>query len=138
MLLAEHTVTSQAPAEKIWKIWTDVLHWTEWDSEIEYAKMDDKFQLGGTGVLKPKGGPKTRFKIIALQEGISFTDISFLPLTKLYFKHTITSLPDGGCSFTHRIEISGILSFLFSKILGPKMRASLPQAMGKLNQLALI
>jgi hypothetical protein len=45
-------------------------------------------------------------------------------------------MPGGGCKVTHRIEMSGMLAFLFGRLLGPGMKSSLPQAMDRLNQSA--
>lgn len=136
MLIAEHTMISSAPPANIWKLWADVASWNEWDQDIEYARLEGEFQAGAKGVLKPRSGPRVAFTIAELAQGVSFTSISSLPLTRLRFAHHLVPMPGGGCKVTHRIEMSGMLAFLFGRLLGPGMKSSLPQAMDRLNQSA--
>jgi len=60
-----------------------------------------------------------------------------LPLTTLDFTHTYTS---GGAGkpamITHRIEMSGLLTPLFRRIIGKSIQKDLPHAMEKLARMA--
>jgi hypothetical protein len=47
----------------VWKVWSDVDHWREWDEDIEYTKLSGPFVAGGELTLKPKGGPKVRIRL---------------------------------------------------------------------------
>ena len=38
--------TFEAEPAAVWKVWTDVLRWPEWDLTKEIARMDGPFVLG--------------------------------------------------------------------------------------------
>lgn len=35
-----HTLKTSAPPERIWEIWTDVAHWSKWDSELPLCSLN--------------------------------------------------------------------------------------------------
>lgn len=135
MILAEHTVKTHAAPANIWLRYSDVSSWSEWDGEVESASIDGPFETGAKGRLQPKGAPRTTFRITAIEKERHFSVVSCLPLTRLILSHTITPTGDGSI-FSHRVEMEGLLTFLFARVVGPKMRLSLPNAMEKLAYLA--
>lgn len=124
-----------AKKEIIWKLWTDVSNWNIWDAEVETAELFGQFQTGTKGILKPKGGPKAKFVMIECTNLKSFTDRSFLPLCKMDFIHSMTET-NNGLEITHKIEMTGFMTFLFSKVIGNKIKVGLPIAVDKLIKLA--
>jgi polyketide cyclase/dehydrase/lipid transport protein len=131
----EHTETTSATPAQLWERYSDPPSWPEWDHETERVTLDGPFAPGTTGSLKPVGGPKTKFRVLEVSEPRGFTDVSSLPLAKMYFQHEIEPGTDG-TRFTHRITISGPLSPLFARVIGKKIAASLPGAMRELGELA--
>ena len=65
----------------------------------------------------------------------AFTDRSFLPLCKMDFIHSMTETNDG-LEITHKVEMTGFMTFLFSKVIGNKIKVGLPIAVDKLIKLA--
>ena len=124
-----------AKKEIIWKLWTDVPNWNIWDAEVVNAELFGQFQTGTKGILKPKGGPKAKFEMIECTNLKSFTDRSFLPLCKMDFLHSMTETNDG-LEITHKVEMTGFMTFLFSKVIGNKIKVGLPIAVDKLINLA--
>lgn len=131
----EHSVVTVATKKQVWKIWTDVANWHLWDSEVEWATLKGEFKAGSHGYLKPKDGPKTKFILLSSEPLKGFLDRSFLPLAKVDFIHKMEQTSDG-LKVTHRIEISGPLSFFFAKVIGEKVVHGLPVAMRNLIALA--
>ncbi|WP_061223882.1 hypothetical protein [Leptospira weilii] len=86
-------------------------------------------------MLKPKGGPKTWFRLTEVRENQFFSDLTRLPFCKLEFKHELISV-SSGARFIHIVTFRGPLSFLFSRIIGNKIRKELPTAMKNLAKLA--
>jgi hypothetical protein len=121
--------------ERIWKLWTDVPNWNIWDSEVENSELFGQFQTGTKGILKPIGGPKTRFEMIECTNLKSFTDRSFLPFCKMDFIHSMTETKDS-LEITHKVVMTGFMTFLFSKVIGDKIKVGLPIAIEKLIELA--
>jgi hypothetical protein len=135
MWTTEVSRKTTATKEQIWKLWADVPNWNIWDAEVETSELFGQFKTETKGVLKPIGGPKAKFIISELTELKSFTSRSFLPLCKMDFIHTMTETKDE-LEITHKIIMKGFMTFLFSKVIGSKIKVGLPLAVEKLIELA--
>lgn len=131
----EITIETNATKEKIWELWQDVENWKKWDGEVQESKLNGKFETGTMGILKPTNGPKSKFVIKSAKFPVEFTTSSSLPLAKMNFVHKLTE-KNGKLLLTHGVEISGILTFLFSRVIGKKIIAELPKAMQSLSEMA--
>lgn len=132
----EISIKSLSSKEQIWNLWTNVSNWNLWDDQIISSKLNGEFKMGQTGELIPAGGPKSTFKLIEVTEQKSFTSRSTLPLSTMDVIHEMREA-EGEIIITHRVEISGVLSFVFSKLIGNKIIRHLPNAMNKLSNIAL-
>jgi hypothetical protein len=135
MWTTEVSRKTTATKEQIWKLWSDVPNWNVWDSEVENSELFGQFQSGTKGILKPTGGPKTKFEMIECTKFKSFTDRSYLPFCKMDFIHTMSETEDG-LVITHKVVMTGFTTFLFSKVIGKKVKIGLPIAVEKLIELA--
>ncbi|MDP8162979.1 hypothetical protein QJU89_07770 [Pasteurella skyensis] len=135
MWFKEVTIKTNATPEQIWTLWSDVENWHEWDNDIEFAQLNGKFEEGACGILKPCQAPKSSFKLINVDTLNEFTARSFLPFTKMDFIHKITE-KEGEMYITHAVQITGLLTFLFSKIIGEKVIKGLPNSMHNLSEMA--
>lgn len=135
MWTTEVSRKTSAKKEEIWRLWADVPHWNVWDKEVETSELFGEFRTGTKGVLKPKGGPQTRFEMTECTPLQSFTDRSFLPLCQMDFIHTLTETKEG-LIVTHKVVMTGLMTFLFSKVIGSKIKAGLPAAVAELIELA--
>ena len=98
--------------------------WPEWSSDTEWVRLEGPFAAGSTGILKPKGGPKTRFVIERLVADSELVDSSRLPGARLTFAHQITPDPRGGCTIDVTISMRGPLRWLWARILGGGFKES--------------
>lgn len=121
-------VTKEATKEQLWKLFADVNNWQTWDTGIEYAKMEGKFEKGNFFELKPKGGPKLKIKLIEAIENQKFVDFTSFPLAKMYGEHTFEETPHG-LKITTTMKVEGILGFLWRKIVAEDIVNSLPAEM---------
>jgi hypothetical protein len=135
MWTTEASRKTTATKEQIWKLWSDVPNWNLWDEEVETSELSDLFQTGTKGILKPTDGPKAKFEIFELTNLKSFTSRSFLPLCKIDFIHLMSETKDG-LEIIHKVEMTGFLTFIFSKIIGSRIKLGLPKAVEKLIELA--
>lgn len=131
----EVSIRTNASKEQIWKLWSDVSNWKSWDDQVTESSIDGKFIKGTKGKLVPKEGPNSTFQLIEVTELKSFTSRAKLPLGKMDFVHLIDE-SNGELIITHRIEISGLLTFLFSRLIGEKLIKEIPEAMDNLDKLA--
>ncbi len=135
MWTTEVTRKTRATKEQIWKLWADVPNWNVWDAEVETTELFGEFQTGTKGTLKPTSGPKTKFKMTECAKFKSFTNRNFLPLCQMDFIHIMTETKDG-LEITHKVVMTGFMIFLFSRVIGTKIKVGLPIAVEKLIELA--
>ena len=124
MSVIEVSRQTTATKEQIRKLWTDVPNWNTWDSTVISSKLYGEFKPGTKGVVKLAGGPKSKFVIKDCSPMIPFSNQSYLPLCKVDFTVTLTETPSG-LSVTYRQEMTGFLTFFFSKIMGKMMEKGL-------------
>ncbi|MEO7049706.1 MAG: hypothetical protein ABI091_30665 [Ferruginibacter sp.] len=121
------TTTKEVTKEQIWIILTDINKWKEWDKDLEWAALEGEAKLNSIFFLKPKGGPKIKLTISQFDKANIFEDISHLPFAKMQTTHTLIQTNEG-LKIQVDIKIFGLLTFLWSKIIGQK------QIEGGLNQ----
>lgn len=135
MWTAEHTVVTNATKESVWKVWADIENWPKWDKGVEWCRIEGEFKAGTRYTLKPVGGPEAKALMLYCQPLKGFTDVTNLPLAKMEFAHELSEEKDG-LHVTHRVTISGPLSFLFAQVIGKDTARDLPETMGRLISLA--
>ena len=121
-------VTKEVTKEQMWKLFADVNNWHTWDEGIEFAKMEGKFEKGNFFTLRPKGGPNVKVKLLETVENKSFLDVTKFPLAKMFDNHTFEETPQG-LKITNTISVTGVLGFLWRKIVAQKIVDSLPNDM---------
>ena len=130
MTEAKHT--TRAPANAIWKLWSDVATWPDWDFGLESVTLDGPFEQGARGRLKPKGGPRFRYTLTRVETDVGFDDETRVPGAKIRFSHRIEDAPDGSRVVTHRAQITGILTPLWVRIMGSDLVKELPAVVAEL------
>lgn len=106
-------------------MFSNVNQWHIWDTGIEYAKMDGVFEKGNHFILKPKGGPKVKIKLIETTPNKSFTDFTKFPLAKMYGTHLFEETQEG-LKITTTMKVEGLLSFLWIKLVAKGIVDALP------------
>ena len=113
-----------ATKEQIWDLWADVANWKSWDSTVKSSELYGDFNVGTKGMVKLAIGPKSKFVITDCNPFETFTNRSFLPLCKVDFTLTLVET-EKRVLVTYRQEMTGFLTFFFSKVLGGKMKKGL-------------
>ena len=121
-------VTEEVTKEQMWKLFADVNNWHTWDEGIEFAKMEGEFEKGNFFTLRPKGGPNVKVELLETVENKSFLDVTKFPLAKMFDNHTFEETPQG-LKITNTISVTGVLGFLWRKIVAQKIVDSLPNDM---------
>jgi hypothetical protein len=130
-----HRVETSASPQKIWQIWTDVKNWQQWDAGLKQAEMTDDFSLNNSGIITSLDNRKSKFTIIAYEEGKSYTFKTKLPLGSLYVKRFLET-NDGKTYFTHEVWFAGLTGGIFAKQFGPKFREMLPNVLESIKKIA--
>jgi hypothetical protein len=132
---AEATITSDAAPSVFFARWADMATWPEWNADTEWVRLDGPFAAGSTGVLKPRGGPKTKFVIAGLTDE-EFTDVSRLLGARLTFRHVVAVVPEG-TQVRVAVSLTGPLAFLWNAILGKGIKESLQRDLDALAAAAV-
>ncbi|HEX3731689.1 MAG TPA: SRPBCC family protein [Mycobacteriales bacterium] len=132
--LASARISSIAPPEAFFAKWTDHATWSVWSPDSEWVRLDGPVAEGATGVIKPKGGPKTRFVISTLTPGREYTDTSRFPGARLTFQHLLTRVGDR-TELDVRVTLAGPLAWIWARILGNGFRTSVPADLRRLVEL---
>lgn len=121
--------------EDVWRIWTDVNNWATWHGDLDYCKMDGPFVVGNHFMLKPKGAPAVKISLTEIEEERKFTDCTSFFGAKMYDTHEIEETKDG-LRLINRLVVTGLLKFLWVKLVAKNVAATVPQDMDALVALA--
>lgn len=72
MILAEHSLATNALATSIWDCWTRVAEWPVWDPSLVWVNFSAPFEAGARGVMKHKGELRRPFQLVEVVEGSRF------------------------------------------------------------------
>lgn len=127
-------VVTGVTKEEVWRVWTDVNNWPLWHGDLEYCKMDGLFEVGNYFMLKPKGVGAVKIVLADVQEGKEFTDCTKFFGAKMYDTHSIEETVDG-LKLTNTIVVTGILKWLWVKLVAQNVANTVPDEMESLVKL---
>ncbi|GAB1691195.1 SRPBCC family protein [Krasilnikovia sp. M28-CT-15] len=134
--IATAAITTDVPAQAFFARWADMTTWPEWNTDIEWVRLDGPFRPGATGRMKPKGGPVTRFVVTALVPEREFTDVSLLLGARLTFQHLVTTDAGGSTTVSVRATMTGPFSFFWTAVLGKGIARGLTADLARLEAAA--
>jgi uncharacterized membrane protein len=126
--------TSARPADQFYSHWINLPGHSQWSSNVVSMRVDGPVRLGARGVTVPKKGPKARFVVSDLIDGRIYEDTTSLPGAKLVFRHEAHE-ESGTTRIVAYATVSGPLAFLWTRIVGPNIRADIQ---GDLDRLVKI
>jgi hypothetical protein len=135
MLITVAEAASTAPPSAFFTRWADVASWPTWNADTEWVRLDGPFVAGATGVLKPKGGPRTRFVVQRLVPDREFVDVSRLLGARLVFDHQVRT-EAGRTQVTVTVTLTGPLTRVWNLLLGKGIRATTGEDLNRLVTLA--
>jgi uncharacterized protein YndB with AHSA1/START domain len=131
-----HSVTVDAPAQRVWSIWMDVPKWPTWDIELEQARASAPLALGVKGSVTPRAGFSSSFEVTEFEPGRCYAIEVPLPLARLVVKRELRQT-GGSTRFVHQVKFSGIAAPVFAALFGPRYRIALPKVMALIADQAL-
>jgi uncharacterized protein YndB with AHSA1/START domain len=133
MYLFECEATFEAEPAAVWKVWTDVDRWPEWDVSKEIARLDGPFEVGASGWAKQRGNLGGSFTITAVDAGRSWVTECPMPLGKVIFDHLLEPVADGRVRVVKRVEVQGGFGPLL-RLFAPKMRRDIAESLAALER----
>lgn len=121
MAFREASMETRAAAADVWRVWSDVNHWPEWNPDMKESRLDGPLKLGATGMINTRSGGKHDVVVTNFEDGRSFElESTAMPGTKMAIRATITP-SDGGTRITQGFEPRGLLA----PIVGPMMSGTI-------------
>ena len=105
-----------ATIHQLWDTHSDVAHWSKWQKDIEWTKVNGEIKKGAKFTIKPKSGPKVNLEVITFDKPYTFTDVSYLPMTKMYTTTSMKEVNDG-VEIKLQIKMTGWLTFLWKNVV---------------------
>ncbi len=133
MHLFECEATFEAEPADVWKVWTDVARWPEWDVGKQIARLDGPFRPGVSGWAKQRGNLGGSFTITAVDEGRRFVTECPMPLGKVVFGHFLEPVAGGRVRVIKRVEMEGAFGSLLLLVV-PKMRRQIAESLVALGR----
>ncbi len=115
------SVESKATPEKVWKIWSDMTTWGDWNPNVSTMDWQGGFQSGTTGVMNTRAGQHHNMKLLDVNPGRSFAlETAVVPGT--YFRFNCRIDPAGaGSKVSQMVEVKGPLGPVMRGMLGPQV-----------------
>ncbi len=134
MYLFECDATFEAELDAVWKVWTDVARWPEWDVTKEIARVDGPFEPGARGWAKQRGNLGGSFTITAVDAGRRWVSECPVPMGKVIFDHLIEPAGQGHVRVVKRAEVEGGFGPLL-RLLAHRMRRDTAESLAAMQRL---
>jgi len=117
--------TKASPAE-VWRVWSDVNTWPQWNPDMKESRLDGPLKLGATGMINTR--------VTQYEEGRSFElESTALPGTKMAIRATIA--PSGqGSRITQGFEPRGLLAPIVGPMMSGQILKTFNAVLGGLKQ----
>jgi uncharacterized protein YndB with AHSA1/START domain len=115
------SVLSTAPAERVWRIWSDTSTWGDWNPNVSSMELEGPFASGSTAIMNTKAGQHHKMRIVDVQAGRSFAlETNVVPGTRFRFNCRVE--PVGAESkISQTVEVNGPLGPILRGMLGPQV-----------------
>jgi len=128
----EYAVESDTSAEALWRCWSDVAGWPEWNAGIESISIDGRFAVGSSFTMTPPGDDPITMRITEVVPGELFTDEADLGDVVVRTAHRLEALDDGRTRVVYRTEITGPAAAELGPQIGPAITADFPDVVAAL------
>src|SRR5512133_794151 len=128
----EQSIETVASPEAIWRLWSDVAGWPQWNADIEEIAISGPFATGATITMTPSGQEPVELRIAEAVEPHLFVDEADLGDAVVRTVHRVERLEGGRNRVVYRMEISGPAAASVGPELGPQISADFPETLAAL------
>lgn len=132
MWTTEHSAETGAEPEAVWRVWSDVERWPEWNADVERAELSGPFDAGSTITMYQRGGDVIELRIAEARESERFVDEADLGDVVVRTIHRLVPLKNDRVKIVYRLEISGPQADTLGPQIGPEISADFPQVLAAL------
>jgi polyketide cyclase/dehydrase/lipid transport protein len=115
------SVETTASLEKVWRIWSDMSTWGDWNPNVSTMDWQGGFESGTSGVMNTRAGQHHKMQLLDVQPGRGFAlETRVVPGTRFRFNCRVE--PAGGTTkVSQTVEVLGPLGPVMGGMLGPQV-----------------
>jgi polyketide cyclase/dehydrase/lipid transport protein len=132
MWTTEHRTDTAAAPQAIWRVWSDVERWPDWNADLVRAELSGPFAVGSTITMFQRGGDTIELRIAEASEPESFVDEADLGEVVVRTIHRLQPLERDRVRVIYRMEISGPDADKLGPQIGAAISADFPQVLAAL------
>ena len=132
----EYSVETTAAPEALWRHWSDMASWPQWNDGIETIDVAGPFEAGTAFTMTPPGEEPIRMRLIEIKPGESFTDEMDAGDFAVRTEHRLEPAAGGLTRIVYRTEITGEAADHLGPQLGPQITADFPEVLAALAKRA--
>ena len=132
----EHSVETTATPEALWRHWSDMAAWPQWNDGIETIDVEGPFEVGTAFIMTPPGEEPIRMRLVEIKPGESFTDEMDAGDFAVRTEHRLEPVAGGLTRIIYRTEITGEAAGHIGPELGPQITSDFPEVLAALAKRA--
>jgi hypothetical protein len=146
----EFGVETSAAPETLWRHWSDMAAWPQWNDGIETIEVAGPFEVGTAFTMTPPGAPLAlggttppspptepiRMRLVEIEPGKLFTDEMDAGDFVVRTEHRLEPATGGLTRIVYRTQITGEAAGQVGPQLGPQITADFPEVLAALAKRA--
>jgi uncharacterized protein YndB with AHSA1/START domain len=128
----EHTAQAPVSPEAVWRLWSEVELWPDWNPDIETITIDGPFAAGSKFVMNPDGDEPVHMTLEEVVPGTSFTDLAEFNGLVLRTIHLMEPAEGGNLRITYAMEITGPSADAVGAEVGEQITSDFPETVAAL------
>jgi len=125
----EHRIETATSPDAIWRLWSEVASWPDWNEGIERIEISGPFEVGSTISMTPIGQDTVELRIAEVSEPDLFVDEAHFGDALVRTVHRIDPVGDGRSKITYRMEITGPAADRIGPQVGAEISSDFPQTL---------
>ena len=115
------SVESTASPDKVWRIWSDMSTWGDWNPNVSTMDWQGGFVSGTNGIMNTRAGQHHKMQLVDVQPGRSFALLTaVVPGTRFRFNCRVEPANDK-TKISQTVEVGGFLGPVMGGMLGPQV-----------------
>jgi len=131
------SLETTASPERVWKVWSDMSTWGDWNPNVSTMDWTGGFTQGSQGVMNTKAGQHHKMTLAEVQPGRFFAlETTVVPLTRFRFNCRVEAGPGGKTRVSQMVEVKGLLGPVVQGMMGPQVSKEFPTLLANLARKA--
>ncbi len=116
-----YSLRTTATPSAVWRLWSNVQTWPEWNPDVTAITLDGPFAAGTRGRMTTGRGGAHTIRLARVEPGRSFElETAPAPLATFVFRCDVQPEADGS-RISQSVAMRGPLGWLYSMLMGRQM-----------------